>query len=334
MSAVTTSTQPIADQLCDALVDYLSDQLSGDALDRLMQQELQFVLDKASEFTLESVVSREQVQITARKYAVHMDISGAIPELVGNIVERLYEHSIQQQHTIGEVIGDQATNALLDKCMEIPLSRQGMAWMGQNPVLLAVLAGGAQLGVKTWLHQGVPAMLRDPLLRRLPRARLAGIESRLQEWLLARCQHLLNDPYLYSDSHMAELRDLILLGWDEFAQRPMADLQQLLSSEDIQELFVILFEYWRTLRDSDYFITLLDTGVDTFFDTYGDTPLIELLEEVGVTQDMMLDDARRFVPPIMATLQQHGIVQEWLRRHLSPFFASPKAQQILHPDSP
>jgi len=294
--------QEVANRLLDGLVDYLLARLAPAQLDALIVEELDFVLDKAAGYSLNQWVQADQIFATAQKYAVQMDISGAIPELVGDMVEQFYDHAIQSERTVEDVIDEGVVMALLDKVLEIPLSRQGMAWLGRNPVLLALLAGGAQLGLKTLLHQGLPGPLRSQLGKRLPERWLASLEARLQEWLLRRTEQLLSDPYLYRDDNLDELRELVKVAWQDFGQRPVADLKDLVSSEDIQELFVIVFEYWRELRHTDYFNAMLESGVQAFFDKYGDTSLTDLLDELGVTRELMLDDARRFLPPVMAKL--------------------------------
>ena len=327
---MTTTPRDTANRLLDGLVDYLLDRLAPAQLDGFIEAELDFLLENASAYTLNAWVTPQQIQQTARKYASEMDISGAIPELVGDMVDAFYEQAVDSERLIADVVDEDVIMALLDKVLEIPLSRQGMAWLGRNPVLLALLAGGAQMGLKTLLHQGMPAALREQFSRRLPERWVNSLDTRMQEWLLRRTEQLLSDPWLYRDENLDELRELVLVGWQDFAQRPVAELRELLSSEDIQELFVIGFEYWRELRHTDYFNSLLDSGVSAFFDKYGDTGLVELLQELGVTRDLMLDDARRFGPPIIEKLRQEGLLEAWLRRHLSGFFEAEATLELLN----
>ncbi len=327
---MVSNKQEVANRLLDGLIRYLLARLSPKQLDSLIVEELDYALERGAGYSLNQWVQAEQVFATAQKYAVKMDISGAIPELVGDIVEQLYDDAIQSEHLVGDVIDEVVVTALLDKFLEIPLSRESMAWLGRNPVLLALLAGGAQLGLKTLLHQGLPGPLRSQLSKRLPERWLASLEIRLQEWLLRRTEQLLSDPYLYRDENLDELRELVKVAWQDFGQRPVADLKELVSSEDIQELFVIVFDYWRELRHTDYFNAMLEAGVRAFFDKYGDTSLTGLLDELGVTRELMLDDARRFLPPVMAKLQDEGLLEEWLRRHLEGYFQAQETLEILN----
>ena len=93
---------------------------------------------------------------------------------------------------------------------------------------------------------------------------------------------------------------------------------------------MIVFEYWRELRHTDYFNAMLESGVQAFFDKYGDTSLTGLLDELGVTRELMLGDARRFLPPVMAKLQSEGLLEAWLRRHLEGYFQAEETLELLN----
>lgn len=184
LAAVTDDKHKKASRLLEALIVHVHETLGASTLDRWMIEELDYLLELAGTVRLNEAVNPEQISITARKYAVQMELGGGVPELVGEMVERLYHHSIQDERLIGDVIDEATVTALLDKGLEIPLSRRGIGWLSRNPVLLALLAGGAQLGMKTWVHQGVPESVRSLVGQRVPARWRASLELRLQEWLL------------------------------------------------------------------------------------------------------------------------------------------------------
>ncbi|AFT72635.1 hypothetical protein B5T_04375 [Alloalcanivorax dieselolei B5] len=331
---MTDNRQIKANCLLDALVAHFQRTLAPEQLNVWLEQELDYLLAEAGRLRLGEVVTPEQVVDTAHKYAATMELGGGMPELVGEMMERLYQSGTDSDRLIGELVDEDTITATVDKLLEVPLSRQGITWLSHNPVLLALLAGGTQLGVKTWLHQGIPEVVRGVLGRRVPERWRATAELRLQDWLMRRMEALLSDPWLYSDENLASLRELILDGWRELSERPVAELRDLLSSEDIQELFVIGYDFWRQFRHSDYFTTLLSEGVHTFFDKYRDSSLLELLEEVGIDRETMLDDARRFAPGVVRVLRDNGMLEAWLRRHLTPFFEAPETLAILGDEPP
>ena len=75
---------------------------------------------------------------------------------------------------------------------------------------------------------------------------------------------------------------------------------------------------------------LAGVSFDAFFDKYGDTTLMELLDELGVTRELMLDDARRFLPPVMEKLRAEGLLEAWLRRHLEGYFQREETLALLN----
>ena len=89
------------------------------------------------------------------------------------------------------------------------------------------------------------------------------------------------------------------------------------------------YEYWLAFRKTSYYAYLIDSGVDFFFNKYGDSSLSLILEEVSVEKSMMVDDAMRFAPPIIELLKEKGILADFLRRRLEPFFFSESTLAIL-----
>ena len=67
---------------------------------------------------------------------------------------------------------------------------------------------------------------------------------------------------------------------------------------------------------------LLDEGIDHVFDKYGDTPLAELLAELGIGREDMIEEALRFGPSVLVTLDERGYLDTVVRRRLAPFYAS------------
>jgi hypothetical protein len=123
---VTANKQEKANRLLEALVVHLSESLDPDRVDDWLEQELDDLLAQADTVRLGEVVTAEQIGTTVRKYAVQMELGGGIPELVGEMVDRLYNHGIQAERRVGELVDERTVAALVDKVLEIPLSRRGV----------------------------------------------------------------------------------------------------------------------------------------------------------------------------------------------------------------
>jgi hypothetical protein len=74
---------------------------------------------------------------------------------------------------------------------------------------------------------------------------------------------------------------------------------------------------------------MIDTGIDCFFEKYGETNLCEIVDEMGITQEIMVGEAMRYVPPIIKMLKSKKLLEPVLRRNLEAFYGSKAVLAIL-----
>jgi hypothetical protein len=327
-----------AARLLDAQIDFFLALLGPDQFEELVTEEVDHWLATVGGLSMERLVSREDVKAVARKYATGLTIPGAIPELAGEAVARIYRDPAQDRHRLGELTADGALHELIEKLTELPVLQRGLA---ANPVTQAVLAarlhGLAHLMIEQnrRLAERLPgaASLLDAVLTVIDRARPGGLpelDARLAELsgqiarrLLALIDHAPPSP------HVPDLAGVITELIDDNAERPVGALRAQLSAEDLEDLLVLGYEFWRRLRETDYLRSLIDAGVDFVFDKYGQTTLRELLDEFAITREDLIEEAMRFAPSVIATLRENGMLAAVLRRRLAPFFASDEVRSLL-----
>ncbi len=69
--------------------------------------------------------------------------------------------------------------------------------------------------------------------------------------------------------------------------------------------------------------------VRTVFELHGDTPVAELLVDLGLTRDDVLAVATAVGPPLVAAAAADGRLEAAVRARLEPFFHSPQVAAIL-----
>jgi len=92
---------------------------------------------------------------------------------------------------------------------------------------------------------------------------------------------------------------------------------------------VLGYDEWRRLRQTEYIQRLIYTGIDVFFDAYEDTPIADLLDDVGITRAHMLAEIERFAPKAIKLLDDRGYIRDWLTRQLSPFYESEATLKMM-----
>lgn len=340
---MASRVSPQARRLLDAHVDYVMEQLQGASLEALLDAEVDALLADARRLTLNDVVTPHMIQATARTYAVDIELSGAIPELIGDIARALYAHP-QHAHTrLSELLPDGLFEEFLDKFLDMDDLH---AWVAHeainNPVYAALATDIVIEGIRGYIYhggsraRGVPGVRQASALgARLLRGSLPAIEETIEESLRAYLQRSIQDLLTGSENFLLGLFDreqvrlLVTEAWETVKDRRVSDFQEGVSSLDIEELFVIGYELWRSVRTTPLYGALIDAGVEAFFDKYGDFTLREILDEMGVTREIAMGEALRFAPHVLDVLRQKDMLEPIVRRHLAGFYESGAVDAIL-----
>lgn len=334
---------PQAQRLLDAHVDYVMAQLQGSALEALLAREVDELLAESRRLTLDDAVTRHMIQATARTYAVEIEPSGAIPELIGDIARALYAHPVHSHTRLSDLLPDGVFQEFLDKFLEMDDLH---AWIAHeaiaNPVYSALATDVVIEGIRGYIYhggsraRGLPGMRQASALgANLLRGALPAIEETIEESLRAYLQRSIQDLLKGSEHVLLGLFDreqvqlLANEAWEAVKHRRISDFQEGVSSLDIEEFFVIGYELWRSVRQTPAYGAMIDAGIDAVFDKYGDVTLRELLDEMGVTRDIALREANRFAPHVLDVLRQKGMLEPIVRRHLVGFYESEAVAAIL-----
>jgi len=341
---MTAIQHPVVAALYEAHVAHVMDLLGGNGLAEHFAAEVDADLANAARLKLGEVVSRDLIKATVRTYAVEMPMSGGIPELVGDIARALHAHPVHDSTRLIDLISDQQMREIVGKAVEMREVREkAIHEVLGNPVLAELAGDLIHRGIKGYLTQGNDAAKNIPgasMLMGLGKSVISkaspGLEKSLDEGLQSyvhkstKATLLSGEKSLLAKLNDEALRKAALDFWAEVKNQPVSRFRRYVSAETLEEWFVIGYEYWRAeLRHTAYYSSLIDTGIDCFFDKYENETLTFLLEEVGVTRDMILREILRFAPPVLAVLRGNGMLEGIVRRQLLPFYASGRVEAVL-----
>lgn len=335
---------PKAAALLDAHVVYITAQLSGKSLQVLIEDEIHQIMADAEKITLNEAVTSQMIKDTARNYAVDLELSGAIPELVGDIARALYANPVHNVTTIGELLPDGLFEEFLDKMLEMRDAREYFVHeVVANPVYSALASDILLEGLRGYAQQGrelarqIPGAARAarlgqsllsqafPMLEESLEDNLRKYVTRILDGILHRSEH-----FLLTHFDEDRLRNIALEVWDEIKQKPVSEFKRSVSSLDMEEFFVIGYETWRELRNTAFYQAMIDTGIDCFFEKYGETSLRELVDEMGITHEIMVGEAMRYAPHVVKVLKHKKMLEPLLRRNLEGFYTSKTVAVILN----
>lgn len=332
------SLSPLAQQLLDAHVAHVLDRLSDKNLPGEIERLVDLVLSHTGKLKLGAVVCKEDVLATAVHYAADMDIAPAIPEMVAEIARELYRHPAHEKATLNDVLADQDFKEITSKYFEMEELRARVLHEAiSNPVYAAL--------VSNLLYNGITRYVNDnPLTNNIPGAKSllkigksmidktgTNLEAGVKHFIKQNTQTALRDSedFLLHQMSRDKLEGTLINIWNRIKTQPVSRFRDYVKEDDVEDFFVIGFEFWRRFRKTDYYSDLIGVGVDYFFKKYGKTSLKKLLKELGVTRDMILADAQRFAPRVIAELNKQGIIEEVARAELTRFYDSDAVGKIL-----
>lgn len=299
-------TSDLGAALLDAQVAFAIRQLTDEQnFQKAVFEEIDGFYAEAGTVPLETVMPREPIKAVARKYTMQFPVEGAIPELVGQVAARLYRSDVHQKTNLSDVLDGRRFDDLATTAVELPFARRAVEQVLESPATEDTLVEVVQRAVE------------DKFGEKLGR-RFSGAVEKLTR---RGTSFVLSSAREDADGLLIEAaRDF----WRGRGDQSVDGFRDTVSESDVEDAVVLVFEFWRDFRQSDYFRSLLDTGIDEVFDTYGATPIADVLEDLGIRADDLREEALRFGPTVIERLHREGFLETVVRRRLAPFFSSPE----------
>lgn len=309
----------------DAHVAWWLERSHGEALDQWLEHTVDHALRDAEAFTLDDVVTCEQVKTTALRYAADLPLTGGIPDLIADVVHALRDHPDLDHARLDAFLPHDAVQTLIAKGIELrPLVERLLRELRHTAAVQQFVGELVYQGLHSalshrsgWLRLGhlVPDTMLDRLLSESAE-RSAQLLTRSTETVLA----AVDDD---------ALQDAVEVFLERIAELPLAPLRDGLSSDDIDDLTALAYAFWQELRQSTLYRGLIEGAVEAVFARFGNMTLRALLADLGIDRSMMLDEARRYAPGALAAMRERGVLEALIRRQLSPFYASPAFEQAI-----
>ncbi len=331
-TASAQAAQQLAQQLLQAQVQFIKLRLSSPEANTHVNSLIDFCLQRGQDILIEQAVSIANVKGVIQTFAFDLNLGGGLIELIGAMSQQLFNEANQLAPTLSVLMSDKLIEQWIDKVLELDQVRLHIIQaIGQSPAIHDIIAQVTSSIIKkqlpewriqassplanSWISQTkLASRLHKTLLHQ--EARLLGMaEQHIAQFIQSQTSLALN-------LDTAELKDIALQVWHHIKLIPLNELSSGIAGIDVEEFFVLMYDSWRHLRQTDYMQQIILTGVDIFFDIYGQYPVAELLEEIGINQQHLTTEANRWLPQLIDVLNQHHILDELIRMQLAGFYSS------------
>ena len=340
-----TSTASLADQLLDAQVAWILEQLTGPRLPELLERDVDDLLAVAGRIRLDAAVDPTDVTRVVHRVMGTVPACTTATTMVQATADQIHEGPTARVAP-ADVVDREQVEALVDALMPLrPLVGQALDRMADSPRMGTLASGFVTklvvdvLEANRSMAQKIPGVGSLVSFGTNAATKVVGVADKQVQSLLGDTagkgaafavrrlnkvvMDTLNDPMM---------RDAVLEVWDAHAGDAfdgVGDDEGQVGRDDIRTLAGVLQDIVIAAGPSEPALAFAEAWIATFFDIYGEYPIATLLEELEVSRDDLVADAIAIVPPLVAAAHEDGWLEQAIRTRLEPFFASPAVTAIL-----
>ncbi|MFB2764123.1 MULTISPECIES: hypothetical protein [Marinobacter] len=333
----------LVDTLFEAHVKHEVAALKGAKLKKFLEQEVDELLGYAEKVPLGRLISPEQVMGVIKRIAVNMELDAGIPELAAEMAAEVLKAPVQADTTLGEILSREQASGFIEEALELRQQRERIiSEIMAHPVYQELVSNVVYHGLVNYLYEdnlitrsvpGVGSVMKFG--KKMANKAVPGLdetfERRIKAWLAESLPGLIvrSEQFLHRALTDDELRDSVMAAWVSLENQTIAELQDGLGEVELQEFVVLGYDFWLNFRKTAYFEGCARAVVEHLFAKYGDRPVMDLLNDIGVTREVIVTEIAELGLPIIDVLHKEGYVEALVRRRLGSFYKSAAAKKLL-----
>lgn len=325
----------LAERLLEAHLRHELARWSGPGLRDSLAAQLREIFQWFKTVELGELVTREQIEGVIERYVIELRPSGGITELSGEMSRVVFGSSASRETRVADVVPPDSYDEFADKVLALEgVRRELIARVARSETFAALSARMLARGLMDVvappiaLPEGALAQGLRELLGRVGQRVLPALERRVVE-LLGRYLALHRERHLLEVLEPAQLRAVVDDVWEGIAPLPLAEAFALVGEQDIEDFVVLVYEFWLRYRKSSFFRRVAREMIDHFFVKYGHESVASVIDDMGVTEAMVVEELEGFLRPILDHAARTGFLEQQLRRHLGSFYRSPAFERAL-----
>ncbi|WP_028477487.1 hypothetical protein [Nocardia sp. CNY236] len=331
----------IAARLLDAQVEFLLAEVTGERFTEVIVRDTEAALEVADTLVVRDVIEVEQAKKTVRTVIELIGGSPVIADTVGVFADAIYAHiAAEREHTLGDVVDREPMEALLAKILDMRRAQERtLDRLAESPLVATVASKFVDKlledfvqanrefaekipGVSSLVSLGQSAANKA---KKVADGTFVGdLAGKGTLFALKRTTNAVREMLRDAPVHAAAMEF-----WDLHAGEPVGELRAYLSSKDLAELALLVYEVAVTTREKGYVGLLVDQCVEVFFSKYGDYTLATMLPELGLTGDDIVTEILRYGPAVIEGAKRDGVLATLIAQRLTPFYTSDTVLDIL-----
>ena len=337
MAGKQVSNSTNATQLAQALmleqVQYIKNQLIHNN-HFYTHQFIHQIYSQADQIQLNQVIVLEQLNAVVAKYAFELNLGPELLEFIGFVAQKVHHFIVHSDSTVNELLSDQSFELWMNKILELEQVRLYI----QNNLITNPKAQDISLQLANqiletntpWLDQLRKYNLNSSTLRSKVLSFIQDqqqtIELKLEKQL---AQVILKQLGLIISLPSDELAEISTEIWSEIKTKSLKESFSQIQAIDVEDLFILVYETWKELRDTSNIRALILNIVEAFYDYFGEYSLQALLLAVGIDESDLFEEADRFIPSTLQALDSKKLLDPMIHSLIAPFYAESTTLKLI-----
>jgi hypothetical protein len=310
---------------------------------KTIKEEVAVLFEWIKKIKLKDVITAEQVIGMIQRNAVELPVAGGVTELAGEMSQRVLASPQNKKTSLENIFARKQFDDIVDKIGCLKNAREDVIHrFVTSSVYSQQISEVLYAGIKEYLlaenilAQKVPGVsslikLGKFAVNKTMHSLETAIENKIKSYIqsnlgntIKRSEKSLNE--YFDETHIIEMGEKI---WSSIAKTKISEYFNEIDAYDLEDFIIIGYEFWMNFRKTPYFRAIYTDLVYFFFEKYADRELDVILEDVGVTQKMVVNELVEAVSPGIETAMSIGFLEERIRARLEDFYLSPKTADLL-----
>ncbi|MBF0353429.1 MAG: hypothetical protein HQM11_20550 [SAR324 cluster bacterium] len=327
--------EDLRSRLLEAHVNHELQRFQDNTLPATIQTWVNFILDSLKDVAVHEWLSPEKINETIKKYAVDFPISGGVTEVVGECSRKFLDFPIHASTELKDIFNREQWDYIVEKLANMETFRnRKIHQMLNSQVGIQTVTDILFQSIKEYLFNENILVKTFPGIARLLQQGRQAVESMPEfENSLSRNIHLfiennlgkiLKNSEKYIQVHLTRER-LMDYGdevWNTYFNKSLSKHFGEITSEDMEDFLIFGFDFWLYFRKTTFFIEVYQEIVQLIWEKYKDFSVLDMLEDLGITRTVILEEVQNSGIPILRKLRTTGKMEQLVRLHLESFYQS------------
>ncbi|MCD6584825.1 MAG: hypothetical protein J7K96_03585 [Desulfobacteraceae bacterium] len=333
-------------QFLEAHIEHELNRFKDEAYKRTIEEEVTAFFEWVKKIKLKEVVTPKQIIGIIRRNVVELPVAGGVTELAGEMSQKVLASSQNKKNSLEDIFARKQYDDIIDKAVGLKTARNDLihrlvtssAYSQQISEVLFV-------GIKEYLLEeniiakkvpGVSSLIKMGkfAVNKTMHSLEVAIENKVKSYIESNLESTVRRSEKSLINYFDETR-IVDTGeelWESIAETKLSEYFSAIDDNDMEDFIVIGYDFWLHFRKTTYFKGIYTELVKYFFKKYGDKELDVILEDIGVTRKMVINELIEIVAPGIEKALSIGYLEERIRARLEDFYLSKKAAALISPE--